>query len=203
MAVPVDVDPDTAREAAARELADPAYQAAEPSFLERVFERIGRFVADLLSGGAPGGLLALVFLVFLLVIAVVAIAVIRSRAGRLTRSGRAGQAVFETGRPRSAEEHREAAELARARGDLVEAVRERFRAIVRELDARGVLDERSGRTVDEIATQAGLRLPERAVELRAAATLFDDVVYGGHHPTEAGYLDLAALDTGLRSKATR
>lgn len=193
--VPVDVDPDSAREAAARELADPAYQAAEPSFLEQVLDHIGQFLANALSGGLGGA-----GLVILLLLVVAVFAVVRLRVSGLTRSRRSGRAVFAAGRERSAEDHRRAAELALARGELTEAVRERFRAIVRELESRGVLDERSGRTVDEIARTAGQRMPARAGELTAAATLFDDVVYGGRPPTEAAYHDLAALDVRIQAE---
>jgi hypothetical protein len=195
--VPVDVDPDSAREAAARELSDPSYEAAEPSFLEELFERLGRFLSDA-GGVAPGGVFGLVILALLLLAVFV---VVRLRVGPLARSGHVARSVFEAGRSRLAEDYRQAAESALARGDLGEAVRERFRAIVRELEDRGVLDGRSERTVDEIAAQAGQRLPDRAGELRAAATLFDDVVYGGHHATEAGYLALVALDSGLQMAA--
>jgi hypothetical protein len=196
--VPVDIDPDAAREAAANELADPVYRQAEPSVAEEIFTWLGERLADALTavgGSAPGGLLALV------VLGLVVFAVVRRRVGRLTRSRRADRPVFAAGRTRSAQEYRQAAEQARARGDLAGAVRERFRAIVRELGDRGVLDERSGRTVDEIAAQAAERLPGHAGGLRAAATLFDDVVYGGHGATEAGYRDLVALDGELQAVA--
>jgi hypothetical protein len=197
--VPIEVDPDAAREAAANELADPAYQAAEPSLLDRFLTWLGRWFADLLStlggGSGPVGLLVLVLL------GVVGYAVIRARVGRIARAAR--KTVFRRGSTRTAEDYRKAAEYAHARGDLNAAVRERFRAIVRELEVRGVLDERRGRTVDECAAQAGQRLPDHAGELRAAATVFDDVVYGGRDATEAAYRDLATLDTGLRTVAAR
>lgn len=198
MNVPVDVDPDTAREAAANELADPVYQQAEPSVVEEIFTWLGKWLGDALaavSGSASGGLLALVVLGLLVFV------VIRLRIGRLTRSQRVDRPVFGAGRTRSAQEYRQAAEEARARGDLAGAVRERFRAIVRELNDRGVLDEREGRTVDEIATQAADRLPEHTDGLRTAATLFDDVVYGSHQPTEPGYHGLVTLDDELQGVA--
>jgi hypothetical protein len=197
--VPIEIDPDAAREAAANELADPAYQAAEPSLLDRFFAWLGRWFADLLStlGGGSGsiGLLVLVLL------GIVVFVVIRARVGRVARTTR--KPVFHDGSTQTAVDYRKAAEDARMRGDLNTAVRERFRAIVRELEVRGVLDERSGRTVDECAAQAGRRLPDRAGELRAAATVFDDVVYGGRDATEAAYLDLTTLDDGIRTVAAR
>src|SRR5262245_32723122 len=197
--VPIEVDPDTAREAAANELADPAYQAAEPSVVDRVLTWIGRRLVDLLSalggGSGPVGLLVLVAL------GIAVYAVIRVRVGRIARQHR--KTVFPAGRPRGADDYRRAADEALARGDLNAAVRERFRAIVRELETRGGLNEQSGRTVDECAAQAGRRLPDHACELRGAATLFDDVVYGGRAATEAAYRNLTDLDTGLRTVAAR
>lgn len=191
--VPVEIDPGDAREAAARELADPAYQSAEPSIVERILRWFGR-VLSAAGDLAPGGVVGLVVLVLLLVVVV---AVVRLRVGGLARTVRGGRPAFETDRTRTARDYRQAAELAHARGDLDGAVRERLRAIVRELEHRRVLDDRSGRTVDEIAAAAGRRLPEHAGELRAAAALFDGVVYGGHHATEAGYHDLTTLDASL------
>lgn len=188
--IPIEIDPDDAREAAARELADPAYQAAEPSLAGRILGWLGRVLAELFSGGpVSGGLL-----VVLLLLAVVFL-VVRLRVGPLTRNRRAARPVFD--RRMATVDHRRAADLAYARGELADAVRERFRAIVRELETRGVLDERSARTVDEIAAQAGERLPDHRNDLRAAATLFDDVVYGGRPPTDAAYRDLTDLDTRL------
>lgn len=198
--VPIEVDPDAAREAAAEELADPAYQAAEPSFLDRVLTWVGRRLADLLSVLAGGfGPLGLIVLIGL---AIVVYVVIRTRVGRIAR-GHGKKAVFHAGATRGAADHRRAAEQAAARGDLDTAVRERFRAIVRELETRGVLDERSGRTADECAVLAGERLPDRAGELRAAATVFDDVVYGGRTATDAAYRDLTVLDERVRTVAAR
>jgi hypothetical protein len=191
--VPIEIDPDAARDAAARELADPAYQNAEPSLVERIFDRIGRFLADLLSG--VGGSVAGGLLVLLILLAVV-IVVVRLRVGRLARNARADRSVF-AGTSRSADDHRRAADEAYERGDLAGAIRERFRAVVRELERRGVLDERSGRTVDEIAAQAGDRLPHNRTGLRRAATIFDDIVYGDHRPTEAAYHELTTLDAGM------
>jgi uncharacterized protein DUF4129 len=198
--VPVDVDRDGARERAAAELADPAYQSAEPSWLARAARWLTEALANLLAGAAsitPGGLFGVIVLLLLLGAAIV---LIRLRIGALAGTGRADRFVFEPGRPHSAREHRKAAELAAARGNLDEAVRERFRAIVRDLEQRGVLDERSGRTVDEIAEQAGTRLPGCADGLQEAARLFDDVVYGGRHATADGYRHLADLDARVQAE---
>jgi hypothetical protein len=197
MSVPVDIDPDDARAAAVRELSDPAYRAAEPSALDELFARIGRWFVTALSAlgggtGVGGGLLVL------LVLGIAVFAVVRVRVGRLARTRHAARPVFPAGGTVSAQDYRAAADDAAARGEFGAAVRDRFRAVVRELEARGVLDERSGRTVDECAARAGQRLPDHAAGLSAAAAVFDDVVYGGRTATEAAYRRLVALDAGIQ-----
>jgi len=194
--VPVDVGPDEARDAAARELSDPAYHAADPSLPQRILAWLGQRLDDLFAGIASvthGGLPGLVVLALLAVLVVV---IIRLRVGRIVRTARIPP-LFEA-RPRSADDHRRAAESARSAGDLDEAVRERFRAIVRELEQRGVLDRTSGRTVDEIAAQAGHALPASADALTTGAAIVDDVLYGGRPSTVDEYDHLAALDDRVR-----
>lgn len=197
--VPIDVDRDEAREAANQELSDPAYQAAEPSLFERVLAWLGRVFTDFFDASAAVGLGGVVGLVVLALIVVAVVVIVRLRTGGITRGRRSAPAMFD-GRPRSADEHRRAAEHALSQGDLATAVRERFRAIVRELERRGVLDAVSGRTVDETAAQAGSRLPGCAAELRDSATIFDDVHYGGRDATLDGYHRIAATDTLVRTE---
>jgi hypothetical protein len=195
--VPVQVGRDEARDAARRELADPAYHAHEPSLVERglrwVIERVLELYDDA-AGAAPGGWWAL--LVLLAVTALV-VSVVRHRLGPLGRGGRRDQPIF-TGRPRSAADHRRAAEKALSLGDVAEAVRERFRAVVRVLEERGLLDPRPGRTADEAAREAAAWLPGYADGLWAAAQAFDEVWYGGREATEAAYLRIAAVDAKVQ-----
>ncbi|SFQ17197.1 protein of unknown function [Amycolatopsis arida] len=194
--VPVDIGRDEAREAARAELADPAYEAARPSLLGRALRWVFERVSDLLDGAAglvPGGPFGLVVLLAVLVVLVV---VIRLRTGRIGRARRADRVVFADPR-RSAAEYRAEAERALAEGRLDDALRARFRGLVRGLEERGVLDERSGRTADEAALDAGLRLPDHAAELRAAAVRFDEVHYGGRPATREVCQRLAELDEAI------
>lgn len=195
--VPVEIGRDEARRAAQAELADPAYAEARPSPLDVALEWLADRLADLfgLAGALPGGPGALIVLVLVLAGLVV---LIRLRVGRTARhGGRPAPAVFAEGR-RPASEHRAAADAAWARGDLAESVRERFRAIVREFEERGILDESPGRTANEAAADAGAAVPDAALELRSAATLFDSVHYGGHAASADACHRLAALDDTLR-----
>jgi hypothetical protein len=195
--VPVDVGRDEAREAAQSELADPVYAAAQPSWFDRLVKWVVDLVADLVDGVTglvPGGPVGVLLLVLVLVAVVVAV---RLRVGRLARSRRSGDAPVFDGGTRSAAEHRADAERALADGDVGAAVRERFRALVRGLEERGVLDEQTGRTADEAAVDAGRMLPGAADWLRRAAVLFDDVHYGGRAADVAAYRWLTDLEQSV------
>lgn len=194
--VPVDLDRDEAREAAARELSDPAYVSDDPNPLERALDWVLDKLGELLAGAA--GMNGITAITILVVLAVIIVIVVRLRTGRTTRAARTrGGEVFDS--VLTAAEHRAAADRAAAAGDLAEAVRERFRAVVRELEQRGVLDPRAGRTVDEVAIEAGRALPVLADDLRGAAVQFDDVWYGGLPATEQGYRQLVSVDDRVRA----
>jgi Domain of unknown function (DUF4129) len=188
---------DQAREAAQRELSKSAYRAAEPPWYQRLLEWIANQLGDLIgqaSGSVPGGYVGLLVLA-LLVALVVAVVVVRLRPAR--RRG-LPEALFGS-TDVSAAGHRALADEAAARGAYADAVRERLRAVVRELEERGVLDPRPGRTADELARDAGTALPDLARPLAEAARLFDDVWYGGHPADASAYAALVALDTRVRA----
>ncbi|MEV0727751.1 DUF4129 domain-containing protein [Polymorphospora sp. NPDC050346] len=65
-----------------------------------------------------------------------------------------------------------------AQGRYAEAVRERLRAMVRELADRQVIEHRPGWTVTELAGAAGRTLPAVDAPLAAAGRLFSDLWYG-------------------------
>ena len=58
-------------------------------------------------------------------------------------------------------------------------MRERLRAVVRELESRGVLEPRPSRTADEVARDGSAAVPDLAEPLRRATTTFDEIWYGG------------------------
>jgi hypothetical protein len=197
--VPVDVTAPDARDAANRELANPAYHAAQPSVVGRVLAWLYNHIVDLLdaaAGALPGGKEGLIALALLLLVIVIAM---RWRVGALRRVHRSSPVGLDTP-SQSAAELRKAADEALARGDRAQAVLQRFRAITRGLEERGVLEERAGRTVDEVAAEAGARLPEHGAGLGAAARTFDDVVYGGRTATDEDYQHLVRIDTVIAAK---
>ena len=189
---------DEAREAAQRELSKPAYQAAKPSWLQRLLTWLQEELARLLdkaSGSFPGGGWGLLLLV-LVVAALVALLVVRLRPAR---SARPGLQVFGVTRERTAQEHRELADALAARGQHREAGQERFRAVVRELESRGVLDARPGRTADEVAWEAGAAVPPLRDALLRGARLFDDLRYGDRQGDASSYAVMVALDDEVRT----
>jgi hypothetical protein len=193
---PVTIPRDPAREAARRELSKQMYHENDPSLVQRALDAIWNWIDKLFnsaSEAAPGGTLGLV----VVILAVLAVgAALWWRLGTPRRQPVSAAALFEDG-PRSAAEHRAAAEAHAAQGHWTQAVQERMRAIVRSLEERALLDPRPGRTADEAATEAGRTLPAHTDRLRTAARDFDDVTYGGRTATPQTYERLTTLDTEL------
>jgi hypothetical protein len=179
--------------AAERELRRREYVDAQPSPLVRLVGRVLREIGELLASAAeaaPGGrlgLLALLALVGLLVAVVL--------AGW-------GRSPARPGRPRCSPAPRPSPPTSTARrpsrpaeqGRWADAVRERLRAVVRELEARGALDPRPGRTAGEVARDGGAAVPDVAPDLARAAALFDEVWYGGRPADASSYALLVAVD---------
>jgi hypothetical protein len=182
--VPITIGADDARRAAMRELSKRIYHTEDKPWLQRVLEAVVHWlghVLDRTAGASPGGATGLVLIAVALVLIVIAL---RLGLGPLARAGRVSHQVFEASELDAAG-HVRAADAFAARGDYAAAVTERFRAIVRRLEERGVLEPRAGRTADEAAAEAGRILVAVDAELRAAARAFDDVLYGGRPATEA------------------
>ncbi|MFJ7100396.1 DUF4129 domain-containing protein [Streptomyces albogriseolus] len=193
---PVTLPRDPAREAARRELSKQMYHENDPSWLQRALEAFWDWVDELLgaaSTATPGGALGLVVIV---VAVLVVVAALWWRLGTPRRRPVTAPALFDD-RPRSAAEHRAAAEAHAAQSHWNQAVQERMRAVVRALEERALLDPRPGRTADEAAAEAGRALPAHTDRLRTAARDFDDVMYGGRTAGEDTYRRLAALDGDL------
>ncbi|MDH6221290.1 DUF4129 domain-containing protein [Streptomyces pseudovenezuelae] len=193
---PVTIPRDPAREAARRELSKRMYHENDPGLFERALNAFWKWV-DKLFGAAstatPGGALGLA----VVIVAVLAVlGVLWWRLGTPRRQPVSAAALFDD-RPRSAAEHRAAAEAHAAQGHWNQAVQERMRAIVRSLEERALLDIRPGRTADEAAAEAGRTLPSQTDRLRAAARDFDDVTYGGRRASEQSYHRIAELDRDL------
>ncbi|WP_232514707.1 DUF4129 domain-containing protein [Cellulomonas sp. PSBB021] len=186
---PVTPDAETARRWAVEELASPEYQDRR-SVLERLLEWLQRQFSDMQGVSLDGPVVALV-----LVGAVALALLVAWWVAGPVRSGRASatRTVLDHDDTRTAAQLRAAADAAARAGDWTTAVLERFRAVVRDLEERAVLDERPGRTAHEATLDAGARLPDVSAELVAGGTLFDDVAYGGRTATRVDDDRLRAL----------
>lgn len=175
--VPVVPDADEARRWAVAELANPIYHR-RPSLLQTVWNWVLERLAEAqsaLSGLSAGGV-ALV--VAALVALVVVIALIITGPVRTARRGRRPSGEVFVDDERTAAELRASADAFAAQGRWNEAVLDRYRAVVRSLEERALLDPRPGRTAHEAAIEAAGLLPTCAGDLDRASRIFDDVCYG-------------------------
>lgn len=194
--IPVTPGPDEAREWAERELADPVYDAAEPTFIDRIAQAIGDFLSQLLNAPVSGAWSPLLGLIVLLVIAglVVGGLLIWGRPRLAHRVGTSSSVLFGDDETRSAKELRASAEAHAAAGRWDEAVAERYRALARGLEERDVLDALPGTTARALATRAAEYFPAQAAGLHAGASAFDDVRYLRRHGTAQMYAGVSATD---------
>jgi hypothetical protein len=184
-----------AQELARRELSKSIYQ---PSVFQRILEWIARQFDGLFSvinSNVPGGWWALVSLLILVAL-IVSVVLVQVRPATPRRVAR-GQLL--AGQAMSASDHRTLADSHADAGDYSAALIERVRAVAEELQERGVLPARPGRTADEFAAEASLPMPALTGQLTEAARLFDDVRYGGRAGTSAGYERVRDLDNAIRS----
>jgi len=194
----IDVDRDTAHQAAQRELDKPIYPKG--SLTQRLHEWIHDLLFRLIEKGSslPGGWFTLSVLFTLLIVAIM-IAIRVARRTIRTRRGSDYQ-LFDTAQL-SADQHRAVAERFAAEGNWTAAIRHRLRAVARGLEEARILDPAPGRTANELAHDAGERLPHLAPELSQAATAFNDVTYGQRPGTPAAYQMIVDLDDHLRFRS--
>ncbi len=189
----IDIDREAAHEAAQRELAKPIYPRA--SLSDRIAEWFNDLMYRMVNAGAelPGGWFTIVLL-GILALAAMTVAV---RIARRTM-GSPDDRQFYGGGTLSAAEHRARAEQAAIRADWTTAIKQRLRAIGRQLEQDGALNPVPGRTAGELANETGRVLPGFAAEIASAAAIFDDVAYGERPGAEPDYRMIAELDDRVR-----
>ena len=170
-----------AREAAEAELAKPVYHPV-PDLLDRLWRwLVEHFDPTSAIPGIPPLLSGLIVLL-VLVTCVVLLVVLLRRFRLVGRSRRAARRLFDD--ERDARALARAADAAAERGDWDAAVVERFRAIIRSLDERGLIEDYPGMTAHEAAVLGSSALEALGEELTRAAALFDAVRYGEVVSTE-------------------
>jgi hypothetical protein len=191
----IDIDRQTAHDAAQHELAKPIYP--RPSLSDQISQWLDEILYRLIMKGSsiPGGWFTIAILALLVLAAFVVAVRIARRTMRTNRGN--GRGLFGT-HELSAAEHRATAQAHAAQGNWAAAIRHRLRAVARQLEETGTLNPVPGRTASELAHDAGELLPSFSADLRRAATVFNDVTYGEQPGTEADYRVVADLDDALR-----
>ena len=164
---------------------------ARPEFgdHENLFEKILRWLGDLFpdvsfgAGGGPGFLGNLVG--FLMVAAIVVVIVLLIRALLQQRRGPKpdrddDELTIEVAEGKDASDWRSDAERFEASGQWRDAMRARYRELVRTLIDDGVLEDLPGRTTGEYQREFIAARPSGAVPFSALTELFEAVWYGGH-----------------------
>ena len=190
---PATPDADEARRAAGRELSRPIYHDHHDLW-DRLWSWLkGLFDVDSMVPGVPPWVSTLI--VVLVVAAGIALLILLLT--RLSSARRVATppslSVFTD--DRDADTLTRAADTAAAQADFTTAVVERFRAIIRSLDERGIIDEYPGMTALEAATLTHHALGDHQVvpPLYDAAHLFDAVLYGHVVSTQSQDEQMRAL----------
>lgn len=194
--VPVVPDADEAQRWARRELADPIYHERESiadAVLRWIMERLAE-LNDAVSG--VDGRAAALVLGGLALVAVVVVLLVVGPVRRSRARGDSAQVLVDD--TRTAAQMRADADRAAADGRWRDAVLDRFRAVLRSLEERAVLDERPGRTAHEAAVDGAAALPAVGDALHTASRLFDDVAYGDVEPAAQDDAWLRELDATVQ-----
>lgn len=200
---PIDIGRDEAAEEAARELSKGMYNHSGDNLIGRAMDAFFRWIQDLFNEAtlhAPGGSWGVVALLGLIALMVV---VVFWRAGALRTTRSARRDVFGSEPVKTARQYRSEAEAAAGAGQFAVAVRARFRACAAELAERTILDDRAGRTAQEVAEDAARAVPALREPLQPAAYVFNEVVYGNRPAGPDRYAVVAAADDAARTVSTK
>lgn len=178
------------------------FDEPEPNLLERISTWVGDRVQDVVDAVSGGG----VFTVLAVLVVLAGLWFLGRWLWRRDRSRRRRHPVegvwLDEVRRRTPAEWRAEAEELEARGEWKLALRARYRALVGELLAAGVVDDAAGRTTGELRAEVATAAPEKAAAFAAASDLFDLAWYAGR-PTgpeeNVRFRDLAADVAGVRA----
>jgi hypothetical protein len=204
--VPVDPDAPEAHDWLADELSKQPYQAAQPTFLDRLAQQVLEWLGDLidwLTGNGAAGpqtdVPVWLIAVLLPIVVILVIAFLLYGLPRLNRRSSVTGALFGDDDARDAASMRRAAERAAAAGDYTTAIAELFRALARGLAERTLVATFPGTTAREFARRAAVVFPAESEQLTASALDFDAVRYLDRVGTPEQWTAMVALEQKLRS----
>jgi hypothetical protein len=195
------VNDEEIRQLADEILARSEFRRPEPSLLERARTWVEDLVGDILEAAFSGSAGSIVGWVVLLV-AVGLIIWFATRFGRTVQADRRVGIRVEGVHRQTPAQWRAEAEQHEAAGAWKLALRCRYRALVGDLIAEGVLEDVAGRTTGEYRRDLTARAPERSAAFASATELFELAWYADR-PTgpeeNARFQDLAAGIVGVRA----
>lgn len=187
----VEHDRDRLRELADELLSRPPFSEHEPSAIERAFELFGELFDAILGPllGAVSGSPLIAWIVA--VVGLLALGAVVFAATRRLSSGRGATLVAPPLRERTSADWHADADAHAAAGELREALRCRYTAMVAGLVEQGVLEDVAGRTVRELDAEVARSAPLLAEPVTAAGERLERAVYGDEQVTHA---DLEVVD---------
>lgn len=196
--VPVDPDAPTAREWIIRELVKPEYQAAQPTWFDRLSSAVLAWFQSLSLGTNSLTQGPVLIAIVAVVLAAIVSAFLIFGPPRLGRRSTVAGVLFGEDDERDSATMRRAAESAAATGDWALGIEEMFRAIARGLAERTIVGTSPGTTARDFAGRTAVAIPAQGSAVLAAAVAFDEVRYLGKDGTEAAYRQTAELERQLR-----
>ncbi len=207
--IPVALDREEAHRRAVAELAKAKY-GGRPGWFDDLTDRVFRFLERLYefylrlvsAQQTPGSGVNWGFLIAVVVLAL-ALGLVIWKVGLPKWRSRRQETSLGLDPTRPASDYRMLAEQYAARQDWRSAVRDRFRAVVRELEVKTILDVRPARTAWEAAYSAVAVIPECRDDLFAGADLFNRVLYGDQHCDETSYSQMIMIDESVTRAVDR
>lgn len=181
---PLEHDPADVRSRAKDLLARPPY-ADDAGVVERLLnligERIAGFLQAVLSALSGDALVAWI----IVGVGVVVLSALVWRATRGTTVDRSIAEVAPGATTRSAAQWHDLADRHVAAGELFDAVRCRYAAVVAALTEAATIEDVPGRTVRELGAEVAVNAPLVADDVAAAGRRIEAIVYGRQPPTQA------------------
>jgi hypothetical protein len=170
-------DPSAIRAAAHDILARPEFRVAPESVITRFRDWVGRQIDHALNAVLGGNHLGIVgIIVAVLVVAALVLLIVLSVRGTTPNAVSGGYRMG--GRRRSPADWLAEAAACEGRGDWRGGLRCRYRALVADLAARGVVEEIAGRTTGEYREAVGAAVPAVGGDFAAATEMFERAWYG-------------------------
>lgn len=159
-------------------LSRPEFASSQASWWEQLLTYLGD-VLNAFTASLSGGGIGQLFFSGLLIAVCVAIAVAAVRLARRVRRSGGGTPVFaKTDRTLSAAQWEALASAAQQSGDLREAVRCKYRALIVDFHSRGLLEELPGQTAGQYAAIVTRDVPRVGVAFQRATEQFERAWYG-------------------------